>query len=157
MQASRKRMTDHITEAENWADKILALYGEGAGDAEVAAMLRLPLREYYKQFQENQSLGMLVEFGRTLSQAFWESQARLNITNKNFVSSLWVFYMKNKHGWADKIDSTSTNENLNQNVDELRQQVRSAMERILKSATPEDTDAQRVLKQMRTLEGDGEV
>lgn len=129
----------------DWAEEIKGLYQEGAGDAEVAAHLNITLKDFYAQYERNAGFRGLIDFGRTLSHAWWERQARRNVSNKSFNSPLWMFYMKNKHGWADKVETTSHNENLNTNLDDLKQRAMKEMQELLKQFTPELTDAQRVL------------
>ena len=139
-------MTESITAGREWAKRVIALYEAGASDAEVAASERITIKNYYQQIGDNAAFAQLVEFGRTLSQAFWEKQARLNITNKQFNTPLWAFYMKNKFGWADKTESVNVNENNNMDMDTLRTQLSKEVGRFIKQNSPELTDAQRVLK-----------
>lgn len=127
-----------------WAKQVLDLYAEGGSDAEVAASLRVPMKKFYKRMTDSATFADLVEFGRTLSLAFWEGSARKNVGNKSFNSPLFAFYMKNRHGWADKTEVTSSNENTNFNLDEARRIVDAALAQRLKEATPELTDAQRL-------------
>ena len=140
-------MTDAVVGGtRSWAKEIKELYREGASDAEVAAHLDVTIKAYYKQMEDNIAFRQLVQMGRTLAQAFWEGLARKHIRDKTFNSSLYSFYMKNKFQWADKTEITSQNENLNTNLDELRQQVNKEVERHIKLHTPELTDAQRLLQ-----------
>lgn len=106
------------TSGASWSREVIALYEEGASDAEVAAHLRVPIKAFHKRMQESTAFNDLVDFGRTLSRAYWERLARKNVGNKSFNSSLYAFYMKNRHGWADKIETTGSNETINYNVDE---------------------------------------
>lgn len=129
---------------KSWAEELVELYRQGCGDAEVAAEMQITIKEYHTQIGENSTFAKLVEFGRTLSLAFWEKQARLNINNKQFNTPLWAFYMKNKHGWADKMDTTSQQE-VALDLDTLREKVSRQAAKYIKDNTPELTDAQRVL------------
>lgn len=139
-------MTDAVVgSGRSWAKEITELYKEGASDAEVAAHLNVTIKEYYKQMEENVAFNQLVTMGRTLSLAYWEGLARKHIQNKSFNSSLYAFYMKNKFQWADKTEITSQNENLNTNLDELRQQLSKEVNRFIRTHTPELTDAQHLL------------
>lgn len=133
------------TSGASWSREVIALYEEGASDAEVSAHLRVPLKTFYKRMQESAAFASLVDFGRTLSKAYWEGLARRNVNNKNFNSSLFAFYMKNRHGWADKIETSGSTENVNYNVDELREQANKLIEKFIKKNTPELTEAQHVL------------
>lgn len=124
------------------ARQIIDLYSAGYSDAEVAAELRITIKEYHKTVRDNAAFGKLVELGRTMSQAFWESQARRNLATKGFNSSLYAFYMKNKFNWADKVETTSTNENTNIGLDDLKNQLTTKFREFEKQNTPEVTDAQ---------------
>lgn len=135
---------DVMLENKNWSEKIIDLYTEGGSDAEVAASLRVTLKAFYKNMDDNKAFRELVDFGRTLSQCWWESQFRKNIANKNINATLLTFYMKNKHGWADKVDSTSTTDNTNTNLDDLRATAAREVAKFIKQAQPELTDAQAV-------------
>ncbi len=129
-----------------WAKQLIDLYREGASDAEVAAELNITIKDYYKQLGENSTLATLVDLGRTLSQAFWEGQARKNIKNKQFNTALWAFYMKNKFGWADKTEAINLNDNSSTDLDQLRSQIAKDVNRYVRENTPELTDAQRVIQ-----------
>ncbi|UFK09588.1 DNA-packaging protein small subunit [Xanthomonas phage DES1] len=135
-----------------WARKVYDMYAEGAGDAEVAAELKLTLKQFYQQISDNDKFATLIEFGRTMSQAWWERNARKNINNKQFNTSLWSFYMKNKHGWADKIESTGTTDPLNNNLDQLKQEVEARLAKYLKKNNPELTDAKLLIEGMKVDE-----
>ena len=136
--------TNTVVSGASWAAQVIDLYTQGGSDAEVAASLRVPIRKFYKQMSDSPAFADLVEFGRTLSLAFWEGAARKNVGNKSFNSSLFAFYMKNRHGWADKTEVSSTSENTNINLDDARRIVDAALAERIKEATPELTDAQRV-------------
>ena len=140
----------------DWAKTLIALYSDGYSDAEVAAEMKVTIKEYYKQTAENIAFQKLVEFGRTLSMAFWEGQARKNLTNKTFNSSLYSFYMKNKFGWAEKVESKSENENVNTDLDSLRNQVMTEVAKLLKQNSPEISDAQRLFSDLGKI-NDSEV
>jgi hypothetical protein len=147
-------MTTPIDSGKDWAKQLIALYSDGCSDAEVAAELKITIKEYYRTIQDNPTFAKLVEYGRTLGQAFWEKQARLNLTNKTFNTSLWSFFMKNKYGWAEKSESVAQNENLNTNLDSLRQQVENEVNRFIKKNQPEITDAKLALTPVKETSDD---
>lgn len=122
----------------NWAKDIVEYYSQGYSDAEVAAAMNINLRQFNAMLGDNPTFAKLVEYGRTLQRAFWEGLARKNITNKSFNSPLYSFYMKNKFGWADKIETSNVNENTNLNEDELRAEIERKLKKI---NNPELTDA----------------
>lgn len=137
-----------VAQTQNWAKTVIEMYTAGASDAEVAAFHRLTEQEYYRQLGENSALMKLVEYGRTLSKAFWEGQFRKNLTNKQFNTSLLAFYMKNKYGWADKTENVDTANAGSSDLDALRGQITKEVAKFLKDNTPELTDAQRLLSEM---------
>lgn len=136
---------DITTSGKAWAKQVVDLYTNGCSDAEVAAELKITIKEYYKTMGDNPTFAKLVEFGRTLSQAFWEKQARINLANKQFNTPLWTFYMKNKFGWAEKSEAVTQNENVNTDLDQLREKIDKEVAKLIKAQTPELSDAQRVL------------
>lgn len=131
---------------KDWARELINLYSEGYSDAEVAAEMKITIREYMKQVEENPTFAKLVEFGRTLSLAWWEGQARRNLGSKQFNTPLWVFNMKNKFGWADKVETRSEIENTTISLDELRAKVAKQTYDYIKRNSPELSDAQRLLQ-----------
>ena len=137
-----------------WAKEVRDLYAEGGSDAEVAAHLNITIKEFYKQMADSRPFALLVEMGRTLSMAWWEKQARLNVKNKTFNTPLWVFSMKNKYGWADKVETTSTNENLNTSLDSLRSDIDRKLKRLYKDNAAGLTAAQEVLQPVDPLENE---
>lgn len=140
-------MTDVVSSGRSWAKELVNYYSEGYSDAEVASELKITLREYYRQAQENSTFAQLVEYGRTLSLAYWEGLARKNVTNRNFNTSLYNFYMKNRHGWADKVESTTNFADIqNADLDTLREQTKEQVAKFLATHSPEITDAKKLLE-----------
>jgi hypothetical protein len=139
-------MTEVLGDTRSWAKQLIENYKEGFSDAEVAAAMNITIREFHAQLSNNPSFQKLVEFGRTLSLAFWEGLARKNVANKTFNGALYSLYMKNKFGWADKIDTTNNNENTNISLDELKTQVMRDIDRLVSKGHPELTEARKVLQ-----------
>lgn len=135
-----------MEDTRSWADKLIECYREGYSDAEVAAAMNITIKAFHSQLGENPSFAKLVEYGRTLSTAYWEGLARKNIMNKSFNTSLYNFYMKNKFGWADKVETSSVNENTNISLDDLRAQIAQKLKKLKDQNLPELTDAQMVLQ-----------
>ncbi len=146
--------TSAKTDGKSWAKELIELYSEGYSDAEVAAEMKITIREYHQQINENAVFAKLVEYGRTLSLAWWEGQARKNINNKQFNTPLWVFTMKNKYGWADKVETTSSNENANIDLDTLREKVARQTSKFVATNHPELASVAKVLSSTTNPEGD---
>lgn len=137
--------TNAQTKTKDWARELVNLYSEGYSDAEVASEMKITIKEYHRQIDDNPVFAKLVEFGRTLALAWWEGQARKNLSNKQFNTPLWVFNMKNKYGWADRTEVKSEVENTNINIDELRAKIAKQTHDFIKRNTPELSDSQRLL------------
>lgn len=105
-------------EASKW-DMALSLYGEGASDVEICKLFQITQAKFDRMYTEVQQFAAVIDYGRTISKAWWYSQARQNIKNKEFNSSLFNFAMKNLHGWADKVESSTKDEG-DKSVDKLR-------------------------------------
>lgn len=138
-----------VASGKDWAKQLIELYREGCSDAEVASEMKITIKEYYQQIAENATFAKLVEFGRTLSLAYWEGLARKNIANKQFNSPLYAFYMKNKHNWADKIETKSEVDGPDLDLDKLREKVMRDTAKFIERNTPELTDAKRVLADIK--------
>jgi hypothetical protein len=82
-------------------------YRGGCSDSEVARILGVTLAQFKKMYKDNSAFATMVDRGRTLQQAWWEEQGRIQLTNKNFNVSMWSFNMKNRFGWADKVENTT--------------------------------------------------
>ncbi len=136
----------------NWTTNIIEWYSEGAFDVEVAAKLDVPLHEFYRQMNDNAAFGRLVQFGRTLSEAFWVSQAQRNLNNKTFNGTTWMFVMKNKFNWAEKTEQTATDINPNMNADELRERSLIEAKKILATYEPESAKVESWLKERKSDE-----
>lgn len=139
-------MSEMLGSSSEWARKLIGYYEAGYSDAEVAAELKITIKEFNKQLAENPGFNKLVQFGRTLSTAFWEGLARKNIINKQFNTPLYNFYMKNKYGWADKIETSNSNDNTNMNMDALKAELARKLKKLTDDNSFDITEAQRVLQ-----------
>lgn len=144
------------TDEKSWAKEMIENYRQGFSDVEVAAAMEITARQFKETISDNPTFARLVEFGRTLSLAFWEGLARKNVNNKSFNGSLYGFYMKNKFGWADKIETSNMNENTNLGSDELYQQIMHKVDALVKQNKPELADAKKVLQAVATARDDHE-
>lgn len=111
-------------------EQILALYGEGAGDEEVAASLNLPFPRFLQLYEENVSLKKIVDIGRTKSQAWWYAVARRNLLSKGWQGATWAFNMKNRFHWADKIDVGDKDGETSYSITELQSDIAKTMANI---------------------------
>lgn len=86
---------------------VLDLMRDGASLVEVSAELGIHRDTFYKWIDDkseyyHEEFGKAVSEGKLLSQAWWERNGRINLTNKDFSYTGWYMNMKNRFGWADK-------------------------------------------------------
>ena len=142
-------MSDAMGSSHSWAKELIEYYRNGYSDAEVAAAMNISMRQFNTMLTDNPTFSKLVEFGRTLALAWWEGQARKNLGNKQFNTPLWVFTMKNKYGWADKVETTNTSENVNYDLDTLRSEIDRKVKRLLKTNSADIVAAHEVMKPVK--------
>lgn len=111
-------------------DRVLAAYSEGASDVEIARILGLTKAQLLDLVEENDAFGQVVARGRTLSEAWWYEMGRKGMTMDKFNGPLFGFNMKNRFGWADKVD-TGEKANVGPlNQDEAQSQLRHALRKL---------------------------
>lgn len=115
-------------------DQLSAAYQEGASDVEIARLLGITISRFHEAYEKNDAFAQFVDSGRTLQTAWWYEQGRKNLWNKNFNTALYNFNMKNRFGWADKVEASDTTDREPQNLDQLRAQVGIALKALSKSS-----------------------
>lgn len=96
------------------------MYGKGAMDVEIAKELGITIGQFYEMEADLAEFADFVAKGRTMSQAWWVKTARENLFNKDLNAGLFAFNMKNRFGWADKIDTKDTTDDVPNDADGLR-------------------------------------
>lgn len=118
-----------IKKGPDW--KMLSqLYAEGASDVEIAKELGITISQFLEMERDHPEFATFVAKGRTLSQAWWVYQARNNLWNKDFNTTLFNFNMKNRFGWADKIETNSTGDDSTKSADTLKAELAKAAKRL---------------------------
>lgn len=88
---------------EDWEKTALAMYDSGASDREVMRELNLtPTRWRILEQSLTGRFPEIVELGRMLAHAWWETLGRKGIYNKDLNTPLYVAVMKNRFGWSEK-------------------------------------------------------
>lgn len=139
------------------SERILGWYQDGQFDVEVAANLEIPIREFYRKMDESAAFGRLIEYGRTLCEAYWVAQSRKLMKNKTMNAQPWVFVMKNKFNWADKSEQVETGTHSTANLDEVKQQLTKEIGKFIKQFQPELDEVERGLKLVGSDEDQNEV
>lgn len=119
---------------------------EGAGDVEIADHLGITMKKFNELCEDNEAFRNFVERGSTAAQAWWWRQARSNLKNRAFMHSMWAFNMKNRFGWAEKTDSTTTGE-VDMDITALQRQLEQALKDLGKK-NPELAKSFRVLESL---------
>lgn len=114
--------------------EIEAAYAEGASDVEIAALLGLTTAKFYQLLEEQPAFAMIVEKGRTLAHAWYMGVGRKNLWNKEFNTALYNFQMKNRYGWADKVDTTDSTNKDPVNLDQMKSELSSALKKLAKTS-----------------------
>jgi hypothetical protein len=112
----------------HWTETLLDLYQSGRSDVEVCKELKLTRKQFEQYMSESDAFADLVQRGRDYAEAWWMEQGRVNLKNRDFVTTLWQFNMVNRHGWASKRESAQVDPNLN--LDKLKDELRKALPEI---------------------------
>ena len=132
-----------LSEKKQWIEDVVSAYEDGASDHEVCKIMRITYAVFQRYYDDTENFRNLVEMGRTMSKAWWYEMGRANIHNTKFNTSLWMFNMKNRYGWADKTENVNTNENNeNLDLDALEQKLRKLAPSVYKILKPEMTEAE---------------
>lgn len=124
-------MTTENKPADKW-EVLLNLYGEGASDPEIAKELGITIARFHQLCEENEAFAKFAEKGRTLAMAWWYKQGRIGLFAEKFNTALYNFNMKNRHGWADKVESSDTTDKTPVDINQLQATVRSKLKKIAK-------------------------
>lgn len=120
-------------------DQLIELMGHGksfeavCGDFGISRDTGYEWIKKYPEFAEAKGLGV------SANQSFWEAMGIENLVShdkEKFNAQVWIFTMKNIHGWRDKKDITTN----------------SGIGDMLKNMTPAETDAKiaEVLSRLQT-------
>ena len=112
---------------------LLDLYDNGASDAEIARELEITISRFYQLCEENDAFNKFAEKGRTLAMAWWYKQGRLGLFLEKFSSPLYNFNMKNRYGWADKVESNDTTNKEPADINQLQGSLKAALKKIAKT------------------------
>lgn len=112
----------------NWKEQMLALYKAGASDTEVRSELNITIRLWNTLKLTDPSFEEVVTQGKTYAKAWWMTQGRSNLENKNFNAVLYKIMMQNMFNWNEKTanvdesdeDVMDDEESINKQLEELQ-------------------------------------
>ena len=108
------RPKDGVSTLPNgWYDSVLELYSEGASDVEVKALIYSWRGSFSNDLWERWLLeeaqfSETIKNGKIISEAWWAKNGRTNLVNKDFNYTGWYMNMKNRFGWADKVQQENS-------------------------------------------------
>lgn len=106
-------------------DKMLRLYASGYSDIEICKEIKISFKQFV-DYCDNPGFKNIVDYGRDAAQAWWMSQGRVNLTNKEFMTELWKYNMTNRFGWATKSEAKrDSTESVN--IDKLKAELKEKM------------------------------
>ncbi len=84
------------------------LMAQGYSKEAVAGALRICKDTFYRWQKRHPAFGEAVRDGETLSLMWWENLGHQAMRGEvpGFNSAVWIFSMKNLHGWRDKQELT---------------------------------------------------
>lgn len=97
---------------QDWTGVVLAMYADGAADAEIRVTLAISTDLWYRYMKEEQKFAKTIKEGRERSYAWWLKKGRKGIDAEKFNATPWVFNMKNRFKWTDRKDVTTKGEAL---------------------------------------------
>lgn len=124
---------DKTTNKPSPLELVKAKYEEGGSDIEVACLLGLTRKGFYQLAEDEPDFAKLVDKGRAVAEAWWYSQGRLGLNREKFQTALYNFQMKNRYGWADKIDTGEKSSDHPQNLDEATAEFQKMLKRVAKT------------------------
>lgn len=87
---------------DDWQSTTMRLYKVGASDTEVRAELNMTYKLWQKLMHTDPSFEDIILHGRTLAKAWWLTQGRVNLTEREFNAALYKINMQNRFNWNDK-------------------------------------------------------
>lgn len=121
-----------LSNSSDWAPILVKEYGDGASDIEVCDALKISKKEFDRSYSQVPIFKELVDIGRLSMEAWWIRFGRKSLTDKNINTTLWMFNMKNRFGWAEKSETTTSAPMEQKTLDELRLEIAAKLPAILK-------------------------
>lgn len=87
-------------------EQVLMTYFEGNGDNAVCRALQISRKEFDERVKNEPAFARLIDYGRTLAQAWWEDRYKDAAMGVKIPAAAMVnLYMKNVFAWAEKSET----------------------------------------------------
>lgn len=92
----------------DWQEQIIELGKQGGSKAEVMALLNLSRNAFYALLKRDEDFAHADEMRDVYAEAWWTRKGReMAVGEVDGNTGAWVFNMKNRFGWRDRIDHTT--------------------------------------------------
>lgn len=98
-------------DAKDW-QKVEELYELGGSDVEAAKLLGMTKAQFESSYKNVPAFQEFIDLCRTKAEAYFNRVARDSIFSKDINTTLLQFVLKNRIGWADRVDTTNRNEEI---------------------------------------------
>ena len=89
---------------ENWERDILNLAKIGGSIVEIAVLLDISRNTLTALTERDEYFLNTIKKCKRLCEAWWVEKGRTELDNKDFSYTGWYMNMKNRFGWADKVE-----------------------------------------------------
>lgn len=95
---------------ESLIPKIIPYLADGKSIEQLSIHLGITKETLYVWLKdpEKKSFSDAIKIGLEHSHAWWLEKGREGVTNKDIQATMWYMNMKNRFGWADKVESKQT-------------------------------------------------
>jgi hypothetical protein len=124
-----KSMLEQVNEA----------YAQGMSDAEVMEILGMSRKQFERRLETDPVFREWIEMGRTLSEAWWMRKGRTSIHDSKFNTNLWMFVVKNRFDWAEKVEQRNNGTSGTTSLDQIKREMANLVSK-LKSGKATDAE-----------------
>lgn len=86
-------------------EQVLEGYKNGMSDAEIMEIMGYSRKQFERRYSSDLAFADFIDLGRTLAEAWWMRQGRLGVHESKFNTNAWMFILKNRFNWAEKLDT----------------------------------------------------
>ena len=91
-----------------YVDMIVDLLDKGMSVAQFARHIRVARSTIYEWAKEHKAFSDALKLGQEYSESYWEGELESMMRTREANAPLVKFYMTNRFGWSDKIETNHT-------------------------------------------------